>query len=212
MKRVVLVVMLFLVILAVAGCGDGGESRHLLAREILSDETVDADIAKDPATGSLTLTQVARDQVPSVFAGIDPTTLQEFRAFLHFPLASIPFNGIIQSATLDLFIETGSDLPPTGSIPIRLELVSFPPPVLVTDYDEGALPILAVRTFPISAADIGHHVVVDVTSLMVTAQANRLQNFQIRILEDFGPVTPGIIEIDDTTSATAPLLKVFFFQ
>jgi predicted small lipoprotein YifL len=211
MKRLLLFVMLLLMVCAVAGCGDdGGGPPPLQVRQILSDETVDADVARDPATGDLTLTQVARNAVPSVFAGIDPTTLQEFRAFLDFPLISVPINALIQSAELDLFIETGTDLPPAG-IPVRVELVSFRPPVLASYFDENTLPPMEVRTYTIRPVDIGHHVVLDVTPLLARAQAERLQNFQVRIVEEFGVVTPGVIEIDEISDETAPLLKVFYF-
>jgi hypothetical protein len=211
MKRLIIAGMLLMAICAVAGCGDGGGGAPTLqVRQIVSDDRVDADVAKDPATGSLTLTQVVRDNVPSVFAGIDPTTLEEFRAFLDFPLVTVPVTAVIQSASLDLFLEAGTDLPP-GGIPVRVELVSFPPPVLATDFDETALPPLETRTFTIRPSDVGHHVVLDVTPLMVTARDNRLQNFQVRVLEDFGVVPPGLIEIDEISNQTAPLLRVFFF-
>jgi hypothetical protein len=211
MKKLLLFGMLLLIISAVAGCGDdGGGPPPLQVRHILSDETVDADVVKDPATGSLTVTQVARNGVPSVFAGIDPTTLQEFRAFLDFPLTPVPINALIQSADLDLFIEAGSDLPP-GGIPVRVELVSFAPPVLASDFDENSLPPLEVRTYTVRPADIGHHVVLDVTPLVARAQAERLQSFQVRILEEFGVVAPGVIEIDEISNETAPLLRVFYF-
>jgi len=42
--------------------------------------------------------------------------------------------------------------------------------------------------------------------------SEEVTNFRIRILEDFGAVSPGIIEIDDTTEPNqgllAPLLQV----
>ena len=54
-------------------------------------------------------------------------------------------------------------------------------------------------------------VTIDVTSLMIEAQRRNLPNFQIRILEDLGIVRPGLIKIDNTTAATAPLLEVTYF-
>jgi hypothetical protein len=50
---------------------------------------------------------------------------------------------------------------------------------------------------------------------MVEAQRLGLLDFQVRILEDLGPVTPGLIEITDTTGvnrgAVAPQLQVNYF-
>jgi hypothetical protein len=149
-----------------------------------------------------------------VFAGIDPVTGSEFRAFLDFPLTgAVPGNAIIASATLEIFIDSISIEAAANSIPIRIELVSFPPQTLLaSDYDRIAQPPLTFTTIvpPIFRADVRHNVSVDVTSLMVEAQRRGLPNFQIRILEDDGFVFPGLIEIDDT-NALAPLLKVTYF-
>lgn len=210
MKRYLVVALLFAVLAVVAGCGDGGGGPVLVARSILSDDTVDGDI-RESAGGALTVTQVARDNVPSVFAGIDPVTLDEFRAFLDFPLAGIPFNAVINSASLDLVIVSLS--PALGSAPLRVELVSFPPPLIAADFDRVLRPPLAFTIIapPITASDVGRHVVFDVTGLMRVAQANALPRFQVRILTDLGIVTPGLVEIDDSISATAPLLRVSYF-
>lgn len=63
--------------------------------------------------------------------------------------------------------------------------------------------------------DFNKHVFLDVTPLMQEAQRLGLQNFQIRILEDLGTVSPGQIEINDTTGANrsilAPLLEVTYY-
>jgi hypothetical protein len=61
---------------------------------------------------------------PSVLAGIDPDTGFESRAFLDFPLTGaggIPGSAIINSATLDIFINSISIRPAASSIPIRIE-------------------------------------------------------------------------------------------
>jgi hypothetical protein len=56
---------------------------------------------------------------------------------------------------------------------------------------------------------------VDVTAFMQKAQQLGFPDFQVRIMEDFGIVTPGIIEINDTTGTNrqflAPLLEVTYF-
>ncbi|WP_298437491.1 hypothetical protein [Geobacter sp.] len=89
--------------------------------------------------------------------------------------------------------------------------------MLATDFDRTLQPPLDFTTIvpPISQADVGRHVSVDVTPLMVEAQRLALSNLQVRILEDLGPVSPGLIEISDTTGANrgvlAPLLEVTYF-
>jgi hypothetical protein len=159
--------------------------------------------------------------VQSVFAGIDPFTLAEYRAFLDFPLTGVggvPGNAVIVSAVLDIVIDSIQPQPLFGTIPIRIDLVSFQPPTLITsDFSRTSLWPLATTTImpPISQADFGEHVFVDVTSLMAEAQSLGLPDFQIRILEDFWPVSPGLIEINDTTGPNrvyfAPLLQVEYF-
>jgi hypothetical protein len=204
-------------ILALSGCGDGG-TPPLAITQILSDPAFDGDIRKDPATGAFTVTQ---GNTQSVFAGIDPATGAEYRAFLDFPLTGaggVPGNAIIDSAFLDIEINSIRPQPLAGTIPVRIDLVSFQPPTLVgTDFDRTLQPALATTTIipPIAQADFGNHVSVDVTSLMVEAQRLGLANFQLRILEDFGATAPGLVEINDTTGGNratlAPLLQVIYF-
>ena len=154
--------------------------------------------------------------VQSVFAGIDPIALTEFRAFLDFPLTGaggVPANAIIDSAFLDIHVD---GLNPGGTIPILIELVSFQPPTLLgTDFDRAIQPALAsvVISPPITQADVGANISIDVTPLMVEAQNRGLVDFQVRILENLGPDI--LMEIDDTTGANrsslAPLLTVTYF-
>jgi hypothetical protein len=215
MKRNFFALMMMLVALALSGCG-GGDDRDLVVRDIFSDETVDGDVRRDPG-GVLTVTQVSRDAVGSVLAGINPVTNQEYRAFLDFPVAGISPRARIQSATLDIVINEITLVSPTATIPIRIDLVSFAPPLLRSDFD---LPPLATMTIipPISSADrddgIGpvNSVTIDVTDLFLEAQRRGLTNFQIRILEDSGFAFPGVIEIDDSPDPDrAPLLTVSYF-
>lgn len=216
MKRIVLV-LLTCVTLALTGCG-GSDSTPQFVTQILSDATYDGDIARDAGTGTLTITQGFTE---SVFAGFDPFDGAELRAFLDFPLTGsggVPGNAFIAEATLDLFINSIAPNPLLAPIPIRIDLVSFLPPVLVgTDFDRTSLPALATMTIipPISDADFGTHVVVDVTALMQEAQRRGLAHFQLRILRDPGTIAPGLIEINDTTGPNrallAPLLEVRYF-
>lgn len=213
MKRILFAVIIMSITLALSGCGGGSSSPPpTFVTQIFSHPAFDGDIELDLAN----VFTVTQGNTPSVFAGVDPVTGSEFRAFLNFPLTGangVPVSANIDSATLDIFIDSLS--PPTASsIPIRIELVSFPPQTLLaSDFDRTIQPALRATTIipPISRTDIGRHVSVDVTSLMVEAQRRGLADFQIRILEDFGFVQPGLVEIDDTTINRAPLLTVTYF-
>jgi hypothetical protein len=217
MKKIILAATMVSIILALTGCGGGGGSSvpPIFVTDILSDPTFDGFITQS-SPDVFTVTQGMTPTLQSVFAGIDPATGEESRAFLDFPLGGVPNNAIIVSAFLNIFIN--SIQPLNGTIPIRIELVSFQPPTLLpTDFDRTLQPPLAFTTIvpPISPADVGKHVSVDVTALMVEAQRLGLANFQVRILEDLGAVSPGLVEINDTTGANrgllAPLLEVTFF-
>jgi len=219
-------ITVFLVI-ALTGCGDDGYYYDdcyecwppTYGTVILSDPAYDGDIRRDPGTGLYT---IAQGNTESVYVGIDPATGAESRAFLYFPLRDIdgiPPYAVIVSATIDMVISSIVPQPLVGTIPIRIDLVSFQPPTLVgTDFDRTLQPALATVTIspPISDADFGNHIVVDVTPLLIEAQRLGLANFQIRILrEEILPVSPGLIEINDTTGANrmalAPLLQVTYY-
>ncbi len=213
MRRIFLATMMLFITLLQTGCGgDHNNPPPVFVTHILSDPTFDGDIEQNPP-GVFTISQ---GNTETVLAGVDPVTLAEFRAFLDFPLTgSVPGNAVIVSATLDIVID--SIEPPAGTIPILIDLVAFQPPTLVeTDFDRTILHPLATTAIspPISSADVGRHVVVDVTSLMTEAQRLGLADFQIRIFEDFRAASPGLIEIDDTTSTNrghfAPVLTVTF--
>ena len=215
MKKILIAAVMMSLILPLSGCGGGGGSNPAtpIVTQILSRAAFDGDIQFSPPN----LFTIVQGTTPSVFAGIDPVTGSEFRSFMDFPLTGaggVPGSAIINSATLDIFIDSISIQPAASSIPIRIELVTFPPQTLLaSDFDRTIQPALAFTTIipPISRADVSRHVTVDVTSLMVEAQRRGLSDFQIRILEDDGFVFPGLIEIDDTTINRAPLLTVSFF-
>jgi hypothetical protein len=219
MKKLFTAAVMLIMLLTIYGCGSSVTvSTPAFQASILSDAAFDGDIVKAFSNGQYTVTQ---GNTQSVFAGIDPVTLDESRAFLHFPLGGVngvPANAVIVSATLDIFINSIRPNPLIGTIPIRIDLVSIQPPNLIgSDYDRTLQPALATRTIspPISQSDFGQHVTIDVTSLMVEAQRLGLPNFQVRILEDLGVVTAGQIEINDTTgpnrAVLAPLLEVVYF-
>jgi hypothetical protein len=208
-------------VISLTGCG-GGDSGSgpppAITIQILSDSGFDGDI-QQTTPSTFTVTQGMSPSVQSVFAGIDPATLTEFRAFLDFPLSGaggVPGNAMIESAFLDIYIN--SLQPSTATLPILIELVAFQPPTLLeTDFDRTIQPPLAyVRVAPpFTQADVGTNASIDVTSLMVQAQQMGLTDFQVRILEDLGPAIPGLIEINDTTgvnrASLAPVLTVTYF-
>ena len=207
--------------LASCGGGDGTPSTPpppAVTTQILSDPVYDGDIEQVAPT-AFVVTQGMSPTVQSVFVGINPGTLTEFRAFLDFPLSGpggIPANAIIESAFLDIRLD--SLQPSTGAIPILVELVHFQPPTLIdTDFDRGIQPPLAFvhASPPFVFADVGKNSSIDVTTLMVQAQQLQLPDFQVRILEDLGPAIPVLMEIDDTTGANrpsyAPVLTVTYF-
>jgi len=206
---------------SLTGCNNGDDSvgpPTVFTTQIQSDPAFDGDIEQISPT-SFAITQGMSPTVQSVFAGIDPVARTEFRTFLDFPLTGaggVPGNAIIDSAFLDVYIN--SLQPNVGDIPILIDLVSFQPPTLIdTDFDRSIQPSLAsvVVTPPLSQADVGTNVSIDVTPLMIAAQNLGLVDFQVRIMQDLGPGIPILLEINDTTGADrssfAPLLTVTYF-
>jgi hypothetical protein len=209
--------------MSVSSCGGGGghdgggSPRPAITTQIISDPVYDGDIQEiSPAT--FVVTQGMTASVQSVFAGIDPVTLTEYRAFLDFPLTGatgIPTNAMIESASLDIYIN--NILPANGTLPILIELVSVPPPLIPSDFDRTAQPPLAFTRVapPFNGSDIGTNVSIDITSLVVHAQLLGLNDFQVRIMEDLGPAIPVLMEINDTTGPDrarhGPLLTVTYF-
>jgi hypothetical protein len=207
MKNLVFAIVIISYTVFLSGCGGGGGNDNnslppTYETQILSNPSYDGDI--ELATSVYT---IAQGNILSVFAGIDPATSSETRAFLDFSLANVPNNAIIYSAKLDLFINSVNSLGRT--IPIRIDLVSLVPPTLVgSDFDRNVQPALSSVTSDIFLSDVGHHVIIDITPLIDKAQILGLTYFQVRILEDFGLVSPGIFEIDDSTASKAPLISI----
>ena len=210
-------------VISLGGCGGGSGNNGpppLFTTQISSDPAVDGDIEQTSISPpAYSITQGMSPSVQSVYAGIFPATLTEIRAFLDFPLTGaggIPSNAIIDSAFVDIYIN--SLQPSTGSIPLRIDLITFQPLTLIgTDFDRVAQPPLASITVspPFTLADVGTNVSLDVTSLMKQAQQLQLNEFQLRILEDLGPAIPVVVEINDSTgpdrATHAPQLTVSYF-
>jgi hypothetical protein len=209
-------------VISLTACNNGDDEfvgpPILVTTQIQSDPGFDGDIEQN-SPNLFTITQGMSPTVQSVFAGIDPAARTEFRAFLDFPLTGaggVPGDAVIDSAFLDIYIN--SLQPNVGTIPILIDLVSFQPPTLIeTDFDRSLQPSLAsvIVSPPLSQADVGTNVSIDVTPLMIEAQKLGLLDFQVRIMQDLGPAIPILLEIDDTTGADrgsfAPLLTVNYF-
>ena len=205
-------------LLGLCGCGGGdGRDPTQVVSYILSDAAYDGDV-EQTSPGVYVVTQGMSSSVQSVFAGIDPASGDEFRAFLDFPLSGaggVPGDAIIDSTFLEFFVDDVE--PPSGSVPVRVDLVSFQPPTLFgTDFDRSAQPPLAsvLVQGDVTRADVGNFVSVDVTLLMIRAQQLGLVDFQVRVMEDLGPAIFTLVEIDDSTGADrksrAPLLTVTY--
>ncbi len=218
MKVTFLAAISAFLILTLTGCGSDNNPPPPFVTSILSDSTFDGDIQRDFNSGLLTVVQ---GNTESVFAGIDPLNGDEYRAFLDFPLTGVdgvPGSAVIDSAYLEIFINDINMQDSNDTIPVRIDLVYFQPPnLLPSDFDRTLQSALATITInpPISMADFGRYVRIDVTQLMIVAQRNGFLDFQVRIMEDLGDVIPGLIEINDTTgvnrSILAPLLTVSYF-
>lgn len=213
MKRNLIWLVLAVMMLALTGCGSSSDDRVFVETVIPSDPVVDGDIVDVAGIATPIVSLVERDGLLSVRAGVDIANDDVYRAFLHFPLASVPLNARIESATLSIVISRVFS--PSASVPIRIELVSFTPPLIPDDFDRILLPPLSSTSIvpAISSLDVNREVNVDVTPLMVEAQFRGLDNFQVRILQedDFTTAIPGLIEIDEATAANEPLLTVVWF-
>ena len=207
--------------LAFAGCG-GSSDPAVATTTILSEPTVDADVSRDLATGALTPPAVASltGFVLSGVTFVPPSgpSLADTRGFLYFPLGTVPVGAAVQYAAVNICMlqVTLSDPTRPSGAPFFLDLIDttvFPPPVQSGDYD---VPFLATRTFNFLNTDQGNCVEIEVTTLMQQAQFLVLPSFLVRIGFDEETfvndtsTTRGIVEIDDSITATAPLLIVDF--
>lgn len=213
MKGRIFWLVLGLVVVALAGCG-GGNDRPLVQRVIASNAGVDGEILKDGTTDALTITIPGGGAGATLRAGVDAATNNEYRAFLDFPIATIPPGAIIQSAFLNIVVRNLSTSPAGSSIPLLVELVTYAPPLVGSDFDSAVLlPLSRTQTATtILPADVNdfNGVDINVTSLLVEARTQGLAFFQVRLLEDFVTTPLGIVTIDDS-DANPPQLRVAYF-
>jgi len=218
MRKIGIVAIVGVLALFLAGCGDSSyyypplppsPPPGAITVQILSDLASDGDIAFDPVLSSFTVTTGS----PSVLFGIDSLNfnLPEFRAFLTFPLDGItgqpvvPGDALIVSADVEVFVNL---LDFASTVPAFLDLVQYPSRGLgAIDFD--AVPLATRPVFNFFASDVGFFVRIDVTSLMQAAQVPpALVDFQLRFSSDI--TRPGLVNLDDTLSTTAPLLTVTY--
>jgi hypothetical protein len=199
-------VLVFLMVFA--GCGGEHHSPPTFSTQILSTLANDGDIELTPGNSFIVTQPPAGNQfIRAGFAGLT----DEFRAFLDFDLTGpggVPGSAIIDSATLDVFIDALSPTS-TGSLPVFIDLLNFPPnPLLNGDF--SATPVLRKNSF-IAQSDVGFNVRFDVTQLMQQAQLGQFPHFQVRISQDPTAVADGLVQIHEgTVSGLAPLLKVVY--
>ena len=124
MRKIGILGLVGVLALFLAGCG-GGDDRHTVVIQTLSDQPVDGDIGfTSPGTFSISQANVTKN----VLYGIDSGGT-EFRAFLDFPLDGsngggvVPLDAGIVSAYIEVFVNNVSL---SSSVPTLLDLVPFP--------------------------------------------------------------------------------------
>jgi hypothetical protein len=216
-KRFLIGLAAALAITLLYGCGGGGDSEAndpapQSTTQIFSSPRADGDIVFTPPSAYAVSSALTTG---NVFAGVDPATGDEFRGFLDFPLGGpdgVPVDATIESAILEIQINSVAVPSPGATVPMIIDLVNFQPPTLVADdFDRTAQPpLLSLAPVTLFSFDAGDMVALDVTPLMQEAQRLGLPDLQLRLLLDFA-VDSGLIEIDDDDDATAPLLTVTYF-
>jgi hypothetical protein len=212
MRKIGILGLVAVLALFLAGCG-GSSGPDLIVFEQLSDQTVDADIA---FTGVGSPTIFPASSTGTIQIGVDVGGT-EYRGFLDFPIAGqMPNNADVRSAYIEVFV---GSVPFGAIVPVLVELVDFSPPLIASDYFREPPPpflpaVLARSIFnfrPSDAVAPRPAVRIEVTSLVREALLRAQPDFQLRILLDPGVAGPGIVQLDDDTAQTAPLLHVEYF-
>lgn len=215
-KSLVVMLAALLMVSLLIGCSDQSDhhqqQRVIFVSQLWSDLRADGDIRFTPP--STYVISSALDTY-SVLVGIDPLSGDEFRGFIDFPLrrgAPVPLDAIIDSATLEIVINSVTVATPGDTVPMILDLVAFQPPTLTsTDFDRSIQPPLLSVPFIIFESDAGNYVTIDVTPFMEEVQRLGLPDLQVRLLLDFSAAS-GLIEIDDHSPNITPLLVVSYFK
>lgn len=204
-----------LIFFLLAGCrvehyaSDGHET--IYASQLISDQNADGDISfRPPAAYHVSSASITG----SILVGIDTFYLDEYRGFINFDLRDyngVPRPAFIESAILEIFINGVSESHPGSGVPLIIDLVSYPSTYLrAEDFHRSNLWPLMSLIVDIYPMDTGTLVAIDVTPLVVEAQIRGLDKLQLRLLlDDFAE--SGLVEIDDTTVDTAPLLLVHYY-
>lgn len=204
MRKIGILGLVGVLALVLAGCG-GGDDHRTVVIQSLSDRPVDGDIGRT-APSAFLISQASA--TGNVQYGFDSGGT-EFRAFLDFPLDGstgggvVPLNAVIVSADIEVLVNNVSF---ASSVPTFLDLVPFPITGL-TGADFDSAPLLTRTQFDIRTLDINKFVRIDVTSLMIEAQNQGLQNLQLRFLP--ASLASGLVEFDDSSVVgNAPILTV----
>lgn len=194
-------------VLLLAACGH--ETRRYQA-QTLSDPWADGDITLSGTGSAYTITQAV--DVGNVVFGLDSRDAipSETRAFLDFPLDGavdgdvLPARATIVAADIQVYVQSVSF---AATVPTLVDLVPFSIPLSTADFTSSPLTARSTRIVNFFASDVGSIIQIDVTELMIEAQAQGLRDFQLRLLLDT-QANAGLVELDDSSSETAPLLTV----
>jgi hypothetical protein len=204
-----------------AGCGDD-DGRDVFVFTQLSDINSDGYISSEinPVTGLPTVFPATVTR--SIQIGVNASAV-EYRGFLVFPLTGLPVTAIVQFAEIEVFV---TSVPFLENVPILMELVNFPPPLVGSDFfrfppEPFLPPILGRALFSFLPSDavidpvtgLPPPVRIEVTSLVQQAQSMALPDFQLRLLldPDLSVNIPRLSILDDGDPSTAPLLYVEYF-
>ena len=150
--------------------------------QILSDLLSDGDVEFDSVTNTFTVTQGPQED----FFGVDSANPDqpEFRAFHTFVLdgstgqQSIPSDAIINSATLEVFVD---EVDFADTIPTFLDLIQYQFQNLSSaDFDAPLVTSTSFRGFDFFSSDQNNFVDIDVTDLMGDAMTYTYPLFQDR--------------------------------
>ena len=205
-------------VLFLAGCGDGGSPHPpppLNVVDILSsDGALDGDITFDPlAPVGFEYSPVISSTPPNiVLVGFDPLALTprpESRGFITFALGSVPPGAIISRATVFLPVLRVSLISPP-SVVLLIDMVSFAPLDTLTQEELAATflttPILLGPSVEVFPGDAGTDKTFDATDAVIKARNLGLSRLQLRITGSFGLLT--IVDLDPELGGIPPLLSV----